>query len=107
MTTNFLLLKLDKIEGAVFGPKLLGDRLNPIITLDGISLYSNFSVRILAVAFDQDLSHNLYSNCCLGAATPNKQTILEQPQIHDIEFLYSTDDGMFRFDAFILGFFLS
>ncbi|TWW65029.1 Ankyrin repeat and SOCS box protein 13 [Takifugu flavidus] len=42
----------------VFGPEPLRDRLDHMITLDGISLTSSHSVRNLGVTFDQNLSFN-------------------------------------------------
>uniref|UniRef100_A0A674NXK6 Neutral sphingomyelinase (N-SMase) activation associated factor n=2 Tax=Takifugu rubripes TaxID=31033 RepID=A0A674NXK6_TAKRU len=42
----------------VFGPEPLRDRLDHMITLDGISLTSSLSVRNLGVTFDQNLSFN-------------------------------------------------
>ncbi|TWW74291.1 hypothetical protein D4764_14G0002920 [Takifugu flavidus] len=45
-------------EVMVFGPEPLRDRLDHMITLDGISLTSCLSVRNLGVTFDQNVSFN-------------------------------------------------
>uniref|UniRef100_A0A674PNC8 Reverse transcriptase domain-containing protein n=1 Tax=Takifugu rubripes TaxID=31033 RepID=A0A674PNC8_TAKRU len=58
MSSNFLLLNPGKTEVMVFGPEPLWDRLDHMITLDGISLTSSLSVRNLGVTFDQNLSFN-------------------------------------------------
>uniref|UniRef100_A0A674PKI9 Reverse transcriptase domain-containing protein n=1 Tax=Takifugu rubripes TaxID=31033 RepID=A0A674PKI9_TAKRU len=58
MSSNFLLLNPGKTEVMVFGPEPLRDRLDHMITLDGISLTSSLSVRNLGVTFDQNLSFN-------------------------------------------------
>uniref|UniRef100_A0A674N6M2 Reverse transcriptase domain-containing protein n=1 Tax=Takifugu rubripes TaxID=31033 RepID=A0A674N6M2_TAKRU len=58
MSSNFLLLNSGKTEVMVFGPEPLRDRLDHMITLDGISLTSSLSVRNLGVTFDQNLSFN-------------------------------------------------
>ncbi|TWW62918.1 Fibroblast growth factor 17 [Takifugu flavidus] len=58
MSSNFLLLNPGKTEVMVFGPEPLRDRLDHMITLDGISLTSSLSVRNLEVTFDQNLSFN-------------------------------------------------
>ena len=58
MSSNFLLLNAGKTEVMVFGPEPLRDRLDHMITLDGISLTSSLSVRNLGVTFDQNLSFN-------------------------------------------------
>ncbi|TWW67247.1 putative RNA-directed DNA polymerase from transposon X-element [Takifugu flavidus] len=58
MSSNFLLLNSGKTEVMVFGPEPLRDRLDYMITLDGISLTSSLSVRNLGVTFDQNLSFN-------------------------------------------------
>ncbi|TWW77399.1 hypothetical protein D4764_12G0007890 [Takifugu flavidus] len=42
----------------VFGPEPLRDRLDHMITLDGISLASSLSVKNFGVTFDQNLSFN-------------------------------------------------
>ncbi|TWW80159.1 hypothetical protein D4764_10G0011890 [Takifugu flavidus] len=47
-----------KTEVMVFGHEPLRDRLDHMITLDGISLTSSLSVRNLGVTFDQNLSFN-------------------------------------------------
>ncbi|TWW71434.1 putative RNA-directed DNA polymerase from transposon BS [Takifugu flavidus] len=58
MSSNSLLLNSGKTEVMVFGPEPLRDRLDHMITLDGISLTSSLSVRNLGVTFDQNLSFN-------------------------------------------------
>uniref|UniRef100_A0A674MKT6 Reverse transcriptase domain-containing protein n=1 Tax=Takifugu rubripes TaxID=31033 RepID=A0A674MKT6_TAKRU len=58
MSSNFLLLNSGKTEVMVFGPEPLRDRLDHMITPDGISLTSSLSVRNLGVTFDQNLSFN-------------------------------------------------
>uniref|UniRef100_A0A3B5KG70 Reverse transcriptase domain-containing protein n=1 Tax=Takifugu rubripes TaxID=31033 RepID=A0A3B5KG70_TAKRU len=58
MSSNFLRLNPGKTEVMVFGPEPLRDRLDHIITLDGISLTSSLSVSNLGVTFDQNLSFN-------------------------------------------------
>ncbi|TWW76594.1 putative RNA-directed DNA polymerase from transposon X-element [Takifugu flavidus] len=58
MSSNFLLLNSGKTEVVVFGPEPLRDRLDHMITLDGISLTSSHFVRNLGVTFDQNLSFN-------------------------------------------------
>ncbi|TWW61009.1 AP2-associated protein kinase 1 [Takifugu flavidus] len=58
MSSNFLLLNSGKTEVMVFGPEPLRDRLDHMVTLDGISLTSSLSVRNLGVTFDQNLSFN-------------------------------------------------
>ncbi|TWW78147.1 putative RNA-directed DNA polymerase from transposon X-element [Takifugu flavidus] len=58
MSSNSLLLNSGKTEVMVFGPEPLRDRLDHMITLDGISLTSSLSVRNHGVTFDQNLSFN-------------------------------------------------
>ncbi|TWW65055.1 hypothetical protein D4764_22G0007020 [Takifugu flavidus] len=58
MSSNFLLLNSGKTEVMVFGPEPLRNRLDHMITLDGISLTFSLSVRNLGVTFDQNLSFN-------------------------------------------------
>lgn len=60
MTSNFFLLNSDKTEHIVFDPKSLRDRLDHIITLDGVSVAASFSVTNRGVTFDLDLSFNSY-----------------------------------------------
>lgn len=54
ITSNFLLLNSVKTKVIVFGPKILRDRLDHIITQDGVSLASDLSVGNPGVTFDQD-----------------------------------------------------
>ncbi|XP_056868095.1 uncharacterized protein LOC130513405 isoform X2 [Takifugu flavidus] len=58
MSSNVLLLNPGKTEVMVFGPEPLRDRLDHMITLDGILLTSSLSVRNLGVTFEQNLSFN-------------------------------------------------
>ena len=57
MTNNVLLLNTDKTEVMIVGPKHLRMTLfSHLLTLDGMSLTSNTSVKDLGVTIDQDLS---------------------------------------------------
>merc|ERR1712035_125569 len=59
MSCNFLMLNSDKTEVILLGPKHLRNSLSKdIVSLDGIALASNTTVRNLGVIFDQDLSFN-------------------------------------------------
>ena len=59
MTCNFLMLNSDKTEVILIGPEHLRDQLSgDVVSVDGIALASNTTVKNLGVIFDQDLSFN-------------------------------------------------
>jgi len=59
MTCNFLMLNSDKTEVILLGPEHLRDQLSgDVVSVDGITLASNTTVKNLAVIFDGDLSFN-------------------------------------------------
>uniref|UniRef100_A0A3B3CXG6 Reverse transcriptase domain-containing protein n=1 Tax=Oryzias melastigma TaxID=30732 RepID=A0A3B3CXG6_ORYME len=69
MTINYLLLNPEKTEVMILGPKHLRDALSDqIVSLDGVNVASNSSVRNLGVLFDQDLSFKAHiSQACKTA----------------------------------------
>uniref|UniRef100_A0A3P9HQ40 Reverse transcriptase domain-containing protein n=1 Tax=Oryzias latipes TaxID=8090 RepID=A0A3P9HQ40_ORYLA len=69
MTINYLLLNPEKTEVIILGPKNLRDTLSAqIVSLDGIRIASNSTVRNLGVLFDQDLSFKAHiSQACRTA----------------------------------------
>ncbi|TWW62665.1 hypothetical protein D4764_04G0013120 [Takifugu flavidus] len=77
-----------KTEVMVFGPKPLRDRLDHMITIDGISLTSSLSVRNLGVTFDQNLSFNSHIKIVSRSAffhLRNITRIRKLPTRHDAE----------------------
>ena len=59
MTCNFLMLNSDKTEVILIGPEHLRDQLSgDVVSVDGIALASNTTVKNLGVIFDQDLTFN-------------------------------------------------
>uniref|UniRef100_A0A3B3H9N7 Reverse transcriptase domain-containing protein n=1 Tax=Oryzias latipes TaxID=8090 RepID=A0A3B3H9N7_ORYLA len=63
MTINYLLLNPEKTEVIILGPKNLRDTLSAqIVSLDGISIAPNSTVRNLGVLFDQDLSFKAHTS---------------------------------------------
>ena len=69
MTINYLLLNPEKTEVIILGPKNLRDALSAqIVSLDGISIAPNSTVRNLGVLLDQDLSFKAHiSQACRTA----------------------------------------
>jgi len=59
MTCSFPMLNWDKIEVILLGPEHLRDQLSgDVVSVDGIALASNTTVKNLVVVFDRDLSFN-------------------------------------------------
>jgi len=59
LTCNFLMLNFDKTEVILIGPEHLRDQLSgDVVSVDGIALASNTTVKNLGVIFDRDLSFN-------------------------------------------------